>query len=183
MRYITSKRQIVDIDEYIRTKGVTKLAPNNSVNIRNLKKTAQKRLREKKRTEKQRLPEFEDIWFDDFNPGGLRTKEQMYKIYKGFKCWGTERSFMKQCRGVGLEGYVRNMPLYNAWFPDFVWPENKIIVEIDGPTHRRSKAARRERFKDEFLESEGWIVFRLKVPFNKIQARELAMKVKGMLKD
>lgn len=71
--------------------------------------------------------------------------------------------------------------MYNNWFPDFVWKEKKLVIEIDGPSHLKLEQIQKDRAKDIFLKDRGWMVFRLVVPFTKAQATELINSIKILL--
>lgn len=55
--------------------------------------------------------------------------------------------------------FRRNYPLANRFFGDYVWPEKKLVVELDGPIHESSKQYDRRR--DTIIRSLGFKVFRL----------------------
>ena len=44
---------------------------------------------------------------------------------------------------------------------DFAWPDLKIALEADGWHHRSPAGAARDRERDSWLRSEGWLVFRI----------------------
>jgi very-short-patch-repair endonuclease len=44
---------------------------------------------------------------------------------------------------------------------DFAWPEVKVAVEADGWWHRSPEGAAKDRERDSWLRSQGWIVFRV----------------------
>jgi very-short-patch-repair endonuclease len=44
---------------------------------------------------------------------------------------------------------------------DFAWPDLKIALEADGWWHRSPEGAARDRQRDSWLRSEGWLVFRI----------------------
>jgi len=44
---------------------------------------------------------------------------------------------------------------------DFAWPERKIVLEADGWWHRSPEGAAKDRIRDSWLRSQGWVVFRV----------------------
>jgi very-short-patch-repair endonuclease len=44
---------------------------------------------------------------------------------------------------------------------DFAWPEQKIVLEADGWYHRSPDGAGRDRQRDSWLRSQGWLIFRV----------------------
>jgi very-short-patch-repair endonuclease len=44
---------------------------------------------------------------------------------------------------------------------DFHWPEHRLVVEIDGPGHRRPRTALDDQKRDQLLREAGWTVLRL----------------------
>ena len=44
---------------------------------------------------------------------------------------------------------------------DFAWPDRKIALEADGWWHRSPEGASKDRLRDSWLRSQGWIVFRV----------------------
>jgi hypothetical protein len=44
---------------------------------------------------------------------------------------------------------------------DFAWPEQKIALEADGWWHRSPEGSARDRERDSWLRSQGWVVFRV----------------------
>lgn len=50
----------------------------------------------------------------------------------------------------------------SAFYVDFVLARRDIVVEIDGPQHRGWRQARKDRMRDEFLRSRGFIIVRVR---------------------
>lgn len=158
----------------------------NLIRIRSGKNLKSPLKKKRKKTKKKEVlkPDFYSVFIKELNlEEGLFTEDQMYKIYNDFKNWNSERRFRKILNSVGVTGYLQNAPIYCRWFPDFMWYEKKIIVEIDGPSHLKPEVQEKDRKKDEFLRSRGWKVFRLVLPFKKSEAKDLALKIKSLLKD
>lgn len=44
---------------------------------------------------------------------------------------------------------------------DFAWPDRRIALEADGWWHRSPEGAAKDRMRDSWLRSEGWVVFRV----------------------
>ena len=75
-----------------------------------------------------------------------------------------ERRFLALCRRAGLP-----LPEVNVWMAvdgeeikvDFLWREQRLIVEVDGfETHRTRQAFGRDRRRDRVLAVHGWRVIR-----------------------
>lgn len=62
----------------------------------------------------------------------------------------------------GLVGYRRNLCLLDRFFGDFVWRRNKVVVEIDGSSHKGKECY--DHWRDSKLREKGFVVFR--VPHN-----------------
>ena len=59
--------------------------------------------------------------------------------------------------------YVAQYPTHSGFVIDFVIPDKKIAIEVDGfKWHSSEKAMKRDRFKDYQLKREGWEVLRIK---------------------
>ena len=43
---------------------------------------------------------------------------------------------------------------------DFHWPDRRLIVEVDGPGHRRPRTKREDQRRDRELQANGWTVLR-----------------------
>lgn len=44
---------------------------------------------------------------------------------------------------------------------DFAWPDLKVALEVDGPTHFAPSKAAHDAVRDSALRTEGWLVFRV----------------------
>lgn len=44
---------------------------------------------------------------------------------------------------------------------DYAWPAKLIALEVDGPHHWRPDVAVKDVFRDSWLRSQGWLVFRV----------------------
>lgn len=44
---------------------------------------------------------------------------------------------------------------------DFAWPKIKVALEADGWWHRSPEGAAKDRQRDSWLRSQGWIIFRV----------------------
>ena len=71
-----------------------------------------------------------------------------------------ERRFLALCREAGLPP-----PAVNIWLGDkevdFLWPDERIVVEVDGwDTHRTRAAFERDRARDAQLTAQGYRVIR-----------------------
>ena len=60
---------------------------------------------------------------------------------------------------------------------DFAWPDLKIGLEADGWYHRSPGGAARDRQRDSWLRSEGWLVFRVDDEHGERMLAEQIMRV------
>jgi len=76
-----------------------------------------------------------------------------------------EQQLLAVLRDAGIEEPDKQVPTTSddgeQWRLDFVYPQHKVHIEVDG---RRYHAGRREqrsdRRRDNFMNTEGWIVLR-----------------------
>lgn len=73
--------------------------------------------------------------------------------------------FEKQLCNRRIKGFRRNMCLESVFFGDFVWRKKKLVIEIDGSSHKGKEDYDNKR--DKFLRSRGWTVVRIKFPSSK----------------
>lgn len=72
-----------------------------------------------------------------------------------------ELRFLRVCAAHGLERPLVN-PRLGAWTPDFLWPQQRLVVETDGVAfHRTAAARRRDAEKDAAMRALGLTVLRL----------------------
>lgn len=90
-----------------------------------------------------------------------------------------EDRFLAMVEAAGLPA-----PLVNVWMPaqavecDAVWPDARLIVEIDSRFHDTPHARERDARKDEALRAAGWIVLRVRArDFASFIASELAPRL------
>lgn len=62
-------------------------------------------------------------------------------------------------RLMGL-GFRRQMPIA-GFIADFAFPDHKLIVEIDGPSHSLDRHIAKDTLRNQKLETLGWKVLRL----------------------
>ena len=124
---------------------------------------------------------FEVVFDLNLNTGGMFTYSEMAKIYYGLKNVNTEKRFLMELEKFNVGGYTRNLPMYNRYFPDFVWKAEKLIVEIDGPSHLEPHRISKDQEKDQFLAAQGWKVIRLIVPYDKERLKDVLEEVKSYL--
>ena len=59
-----------------------------------------------------------------------------------------------------ITGWVHHMQ-FSLYQLDFAFPEYKLCVEIDGPTHLLPKIIEKDRIRDEYLLANGWRTLRI----------------------
>jgi very-short-patch-repair endonuclease len=72
---------------------------------------------------------------------------------------GLEDRFLEQVRRHGLPDPLVNTRVQGIEV-DFLWPETKLIVEVDGAGHRRPRTQREDAERDARLEAAGYRVIR-----------------------
>jgi predicted transcriptional regulator of viral defense system len=70
-----------------------------------------------------------------------------------------EDAFLALIVAAGLPEPLVNVPVLDVE-PDFRWPEQRVVVEVDGPGHARERAARNDARCRRILESAGYVVLR-----------------------
>ena len=71
-----------------------------------------------------------------------------------------ERKFLRLCRGHRIPAPRVNVRV-GGFLVDFVWPENRLIVEVDGYEFHRARAAfEADRARDAELVTQGYRVLR-----------------------
>jgi very-short-patch-repair endonuclease len=70
-----------------------------------------------------------------------------------------ERAFQRLIRDAELQRPIKNRRI-EGFDIDTVWPDRRLIVEIDGGIHDNALARRRDRDRDGRLEAAGWRVIR-----------------------
>ena len=72
-----------------------------------------------------------------------------------------ERRFLRLCRDAGLPRPAVNVPVAGVEV-DFLWPEARLVVELDGfEFHRERAAFERDRRRDAILQRAGYRVLRI----------------------
>lgn len=72
-----------------------------------------------------------------------------------------ERRFRKLLQEAQLPEPVVNVRV-GGYVPDFLWPDEKVVLEVDGwDTHRHRHAFERDRKKDRILSDAGYHVIRV----------------------
>lgn len=72
-----------------------------------------------------------------------------------------ELRFLRMCAAHGIPRPIVNEKI-DVWTPDFLWPEQMVVVETDGVDfHRTAAKRRRDAAKDEYLRGLGFTVIRL----------------------
>jgi very-short-patch-repair endonuclease len=82
---------------------------------------------------------------------------------------GKERRFLTWLKQEGLPQPEAN-PSVSGLTPDFVWPDRRLVIELDDPqTHGSAYAQRRDPQRDARLEANGWRVERVEGPDERIR--------------
>jgi hypothetical protein len=96
-----------------------------------------------------------------------------------------ERRFLSLCRRLGLPRPAVNQPMAvpgEQWECDFVWPRERVVVEVDGwGTHKTKRAFQGDRRRDQLLRLEGWQVVRFTWDDVKFRPAHVAKVVRAML--
>jgi very-short-patch-repair endonuclease len=72
-----------------------------------------------------------------------------------------ERILRRYLRAAGLEQPLTNRKI-GPWEPDFLWPAERVIVELDSwRFHQHRSAFERDRRKDMALRDAGYTVIRI----------------------
>ena len=124
---------------------------------------------------------FEKVFDTTLNSGGKLSWGQMKAIYNAIPSPNSERRVERMLNRAQLWGFIRNCPLCNNWFPDFVWKGKRVILEVDGPIHNTPHQKQMDALKDRMLTDNGWKVFRLTVPFKKQRILDIIEIIKPFL--
>ncbi len=101
-----------------------------------------------------------------------KTREITFKqwedgIHDGQE-WGIGESYPERCYRERLEGlgYIKDQDFFQEvrvgrYSLDFSFRDRMIDFEIDGSQHLRQKEIERDKKRDKYLVSQGWIVMRL----------------------
>jgi hypothetical protein len=94
---------------------------------------------------------------------GLAVLERALTLHAGGSA-GTrsdaEDSFLSLIRAAGAPEPTINTKVEDVEV-DFHWPDDKLIVEVDGPGHRRPRTTLDDMKRDKLLAEAGWRVVRL----------------------
>lgn len=109
---------------------------------------------------KRRLSGFQ-IWVSTHGPGwkGGNGREPVPIVQEAEKLlspWGFVREFP-----VKTKGHITKHNPPSNYKVDFGHPEERIVIELDGPSHRKAEKRLQDRKKTEVLESLGWEVIRI----------------------
>lgn len=78
---------------------------------------------------------------------------------------GDERRLQRAIRTAGLPEPQLNLWLTHGggeqWQPDAVWHRERVIVEVDDPSHRTRRAFEEDRRKDAVRQADGWATIRI----------------------
>jgi very-short-patch-repair endonuclease len=59
------------------------------------------------------------------------------------------------------EDYVRQHPIASLYVIDFAFINEQIVIEVDGTNHDTKKQMKKDRSRDFYLRSNGWVVIRI----------------------
>jgi len=83
-----------------------------------------------------------------------------------FEKWLIQNGYVKSINGYLTEVYFRKPDTLYFYRADFVFPRYKLVIEIDGKQHEKSKE--QDKLRDDALKSRGWSVERINYKhFNK----------------
>ncbi len=86
---------------------------------------------------------------------------QKFQMQLNKKCWKSERLFIEKLVSNGIDNFFPNSVLLNRFFGDLVFPEEGIVVELDGSIHKKEDIKKRDERKDYWLTYFGYIVMRV----------------------
>jgi very-short-patch-repair endonuclease len=94
-------------------------------------------------------------------PGVVLVRSLLGANRRGFTRSEAERRLRKLCRAGRLPEPMGNMRIA-GWEVDVVWPEHRLVIEVDGYTfHGHRVAFERDRRKDQALMTAGYRVVRV----------------------
>jgi len=75
---------------------------------------------------------------------------------------GIEKTVKRWLEGRGIK-FIPQYPLRGGYIADFVLPNRKIIVEVDGEKwHSSKERTKKDKFRDYMLKRAGWTTIRIK---------------------
>lgn len=108
------------------------------------------------------------ILLSKFKSNWLKNKDNHKKLPRRNEKSYMERSFeewlISNGLSRGLHGFLTEINFINknnkkpGW-TDFVFPKQKLIIELDGTQHRKRKQL--DMIRDDYLKSKNWIVIRI----------------------
>jgi len=93
----------------------------------------------------------------------------------------TERILLKELNRINLK--PKTQYKISRMTVDFAFPKQKIVVEIDGPYHRRRRQTEADHNRDDYLQSHNWKVRRFTAEETYKNPAKTAWKVKSFLKE
>jgi len=101
----------------------------------------------------------------------LRKSENRKNLGRHKKSW-MELTFEKYLTDNNINGWVSEKHFWSDdlkknFYPDFIFEDKKLIIELDGTQHRNS--IENDRIRDEWFNSKGYIVIR--VPHSEFKER------------
>jgi very-short-patch-repair endonuclease len=91
---------------------------------------------------------------------------------KSFEDWLITKGMKHSLHGYLYEIRFRNKISKKNWRADFVFPKQRIIVELDGTQHNAADREKLDIIRDEFLVSRGWQVIRISHAEYKAKTKE-----------
>ena len=110
----------------------------------------------------------------------IELREQQAKMNANL--WPSEKFLKKACIKAGLREFLQNEPVLNRFWGDFVFRQEMVVLEADGSIHESDKQKQRDARRDELMLKCGYLVFRVKYPFDDDELRRALIAVKEALK-
>lgn len=63
---------------------------------------------------------------------------------------------LRSAMGAAGLSFEFQFPTRSGFILDFAFPKEKLVVEVDGPTHYTQAGKKKDRFRDWMLRREGW---------------------------
>ena len=59
------------------------------------------------------------------------------------------------------EDFKRQFPIGDRYVADFAFPDEKVVIEVDGVSHSHIKERKKDKIKDKFYKWNDWVIIRI----------------------